>query len=105
MFIEKVKKEELKKYFNKITQDFSISEFYSMTDEIYYLQLFTDNYSVKPEFVVTDFGVRGLNRYGRMNEKGFSEVIKEFMINKFGEEYKKAYNEDLNKDLNSEMIK
>ncbi|MBE5745683.1 MAG: hypothetical protein E7359_00120 [Clostridiales bacterium] len=68
MFIEKVKKEELKKYFHKITNDFSIGEFYAVNNNIYYLQLLTDSYGLKPEFYLTDFSVRGINAYGRMNE-------------------------------------
>ena len=103
--INKVKKEELRKYFKKITNNFSVANFYKITNDAYFFQVFTDNYEVQPAFIINDFRVTGLNVHGKNNEKAFDEIIREFMIDKFGEEYKKAYKENVCKKATDELSK
>jgi len=105
MFVERINREELSKAIKSIDIDVDIYEFLKRNDEGLYIQIDNGCMGPNPEFVITDFEVKSLNSYARITEKFMKKFMKKFLLEKFGEEYKTAYNENLKNKFEEEIIK
>ena len=105
MFVERINRQELSKAIKSVEIDVDIYEIIKRNGEGFYIQIDNGCMGPNPEFVITDFDVEPLNTFARMNENFMKKFMKKFLFEKFGEEYKTAYNENLKKNYEEELIK
>jgi len=102
MFIEKLKDEEIQKFIeNNIKQEF-IQEYglFNREEDRLYIRLFNG--------ALRDVFVNDFHLYTNLEDVDTTKINFEwsnFMYQKFGNEYKQAYNENLRQQYESAMIK
>lgn len=104
MFIERL---EAKDYvsFAKDKLNLSFADIKQVKNGMY-IRLLVREFGPSPEFVLRDFVCEGINNpISKENEIPLQKVWREFLVEKFGEEYKTACNSFLKKQYEDSLIK
>jgi len=96
MFIEKLKKEQISEFAARF--DCSVAEL-KKDDECIYVKFFTGSYGPQPEFWLTDFECKASEYFSKM-ENSVQKQWRNFLYNKFGEQYKNKLADNFNNELN-----
>lgn len=102
MFLERVSNEELAEFIGKETYFSKLTFERGEVNGIVYASVHIDE---DTELFFRDFDILIMDCEYDEDEEYMKNQWKKFMHEKFGEEYKKAYNENLMKKYEEEMIK
>lgn len=103
MFVERLTTEDFIEFSKQFNLDFN--RFLPLNNNQYRIDLINNENNKKVYFYVTDFDLK-VEKFYKFYPDEIEGMWFEFLYNKFGNDYKKAFNENQfkNNKLNSEMI-
>ena len=104
MFIEKLCKEDFKN-FSTTKLNLDLADIKNVDGGVY-IRILLDKFGPSPEFVLQDFVCKEINNpISQKNELNVQKYWREFLVEKFGAEYKTACNDFLKKQYENNLLK
>lgn len=104
MFIEKLSKDDFKN-FSQTKLNLWVADLKKVDNGVY-VRFLIDSFGPSPEFILQDFECKGVNNpISQKNELGVQKLWREFLAEKFGEEYKTNCNNFLKKQYEDSLLK